>query len=180
MPRLLIALAAGWLALMAVAASAQGVDFESRGFRGQIYVGKTYPPRYSGEKSYNEERSSPRRATRSHEARKSKSNDTETAEKAKPTPANEDSEFENSSITTTSPVPASQKAAQSGGSDNENSTITTASVSDDKAGANDEKNVETTDASAKVEAKGEPTAARPTGCSRYFPTVGKTLEVPCE
>jgi len=181
MPRLLIALASAWLTLMTIGAAAQGVDFESRGFRGQIYVGKTYPPRYSSERSYNEERSSPRRVTRSHEARRSKSDDTETAQKSKPAPAKEakeDSKFENSSIAgVASTPPPDDKADRKSGPDAENSTIATTT---DEHKSSDEKKVVTTDAGAKVEAKVVPAAASSPTCSRYFPTVGKTLEVPCE
>jgi hypothetical protein len=89
------------------------------------------------------------------------------AEPAK-TPAT-NAETENSSMagasTGAAPVPVKQ-AAEDNGSKSENSTIAN----------NDPKPEIGTDIQAKI----EPAVSRQTVCSRYFPTAGRTLQVPCE
>jgi len=63
---------------------------------------------------------------------------------------------------------AAKKVELAEATDNENSTISTASLDNDEI-------FET-----EVEAKDEPKASSNVGCKKFFPTVGKTLTVPCE
>jgi hypothetical protein len=153
--------------------------------------------------SHSQERAAPRREPRSHEAResretkkqrviekaeksekpakakaktaKSERNEkpakTETAAKTSPPAA--DAEVENSSFARvgTAPEPHLATTVTPGdkGSE-EHSTIATASVSGSKA-------VEAATVDEKV-TNVAPTSG-PATCSRYFPTVGQTLRVPC-
>jgi len=90
---------------------------------------------------------------------------------AKATPAVADAEVENSSLALATKVgervPA--KTETPGDRGTQNSTIATASTSDTSTGS--------------VEANAGDKVSTGTGsatCSRYFPTVGQTLRVPCD
>lgn len=124
-----------------------------------------------------------RRATHNREAVKSRARDTDEDVKTTRSKASEPetatakaepaktaapgAEMENSSMagvsTGETPAPVKQ-ASKDDSSDNENSTI-----------ASNEP-----DTGTDIQAKIEPAVSRQTVCSRYFPTAGRTLQVPCE
>jgi len=135
----------------------------------------------------NDEGVSRKRATRNREAVRSHARDdddvkttatkpsvreTEKAEAAKPNAEVEE-------LVDRQPLPGrGQTRARDGTGDreggeyrphNRDSTIASAFVGDGKK-------VETTDASTKL----VPASSTSTSCTRYFPTVGRTLQVPCE
>jgi hypothetical protein len=145
-------------------------------------------------KSYSSERSAPRYEKRTREVvrersekRKSRVTETQRSEKvqkadkpekapkvvstAKATPAVTDAEVENSSFAQATRVgeriPA--KTETPGDRGTQNSTIATAATSDTSTGS--------VEASAVDKVS---TGSGATTCSRYFPTVGQTLRVPCD
>lgn len=136
-------------------------------------------------KSYGHERSAPRRArevfresrakkkSRVTETKPSKVEKVQKAEKATPAPVN--AEVENSSFALATAahdsVPAKTVTPSDRGS--EHSTIATAAVTDRATGS-----VEAANAGETV-TRVTPESNTVT-CSRYFPTVGQTLSVPCE
>ena len=149
-------------------------------------------------KSYSSERSAPRYEKRTREVvrersekRKSRVTETQRSEKvqkadnkpekvektpkvistAKATPAVADAEVENSSFAQATRVGerAPAKTETPGDRGTQHSTIATASTSDTSTGS--------------VEANAADKVSTGTGgatCSRYFPTVGQTLRVPCD
>ena len=150
-----IALAAALcLAGMTVAASAQGLSYESRGYGGPLYVGPNFqqggqhaPPVY-GQGPSKSERATTRRSR---------------AAKSRKAPATREAATEKSS-------PARRAAATDAGNsvaidkkaETENSTISGAALHSDGGNA---------------AAKGE---FAPVTCKRYVAAVGQTVSVPCD
>jgi hypothetical protein len=188
LPRTILAIASALLTAMAFFASAA-----------EACISCSYVPPVvdSPSKSYSAERSAPRHERRPREVRESreakkkprvtetakserneksgsekveKAAETETA--AKSAPAASDAQVENSSfaLVTAAHEPSAAKAETADDRGSEHSTIATAGSSRDKAveAANvDEKVTNVTPASNTVT------------CSRYFPSAGQTLSVPC-
>jgi hypothetical protein len=196
MSRTRFAIAAASLALMSAGASAQ-VSYESRGYGGPLGIGPNFqqggqhaPPVYGSgqERSYSTERyHAPQRLDR---VQRKRSNDDDDVKTAKKTPAAKESQEakatnENSSIVSIAsdkdkalPAPAvtEQKKTDVAKSDkskssNENSAI--ASVASSATAKADPVKAEVT----KADTDG---SGKPTGCKRYFPTVGQTVTVPCD
>ncbi len=191
MSRTRLALAPVSLALMAAGALAQGApSYESRGYGGPLYVGPNFqqggqsaPPVYDSSRSVERYRA-PQRLDRVQ--RKRTNDDAETAKKT-PEPSKESTESkeakaqnENSSIvsiSTDKPAPAAETPktdtakADAAKSRNENSTIASVASSATAKAA---------PAKAEVTKADTDGTGKPTGCKRYFPTVGQTLSVPCD
>jgi len=190
------ALAASALMLTCGGALAQDApSYESRGYGGPLYIGPNFhqggqmsPPNYdSGSRSYersysNERYRAPQRLDRV-ESRKRNDDDQDVKAAKKSEPAKEQtakSENENSSISVaadagkkpTDTAKTDTAKADAERSANENSTIasvaTTAKAEPVKASA------------AKADTDGASPSPKPTGCKRYFPTIGQTLSVPCD
>lgn len=189
MSRTRLAVAAVSLALMSAGALAQGApSYESRGYGGPLYIGPNFhqggqsaPPTYDSGRSVERYRA-PQRLDRVQ--RKRTNDDVETAKKT-PEPSAESKEAkaqnENSSIVsiaTDKPAPAATETpktdtakADAAKSRNENSTI----ASIDASATAKAEPVKATVTKADTDGTG-----KPTGCKRYFPTVGQTLSVPCD
>lgn len=191
MPKTRCALAASALMLTCGAALAQDApSYESRGYGGPLYIGPNFhqggqmaPPTYdSGSRSYErtERYRAPQRLDRvQSRKRDDDGDDVKSAKKTEPEKeTTAKSENENSSISVT--ADAAKKPADAPKTDtakgddqksaSENSTIasvaTTAKADPVKASA------------TKADTDGA--SAKPTGCKRYFPTIGQTLSVPCD
>ncbi len=192
-----LALAVSALMLTSVAALAQdSSSYESRGYGGPLGVGPNFhqggqsaPPVYdSGSRSNSVERyRAPQRLDRVERRR---SNDDEDVKSAKKTPAQDATESkeakadnENSSIVSiasdkdkVTPVTETPKTdtakADTAKSRSENSTI--ASVASSATAKADPVKA------AVTKADTDGASPKPTGCKRYFPTIGQTLSVPCD
>jgi hypothetical protein len=195
MSRTRLALAASALMLTSIAALA-APSYESRGYGGPLYIGPNFhqggqssPPAYDGSRSYSVERyRAPQRLDRVQRKRSSDDGDVKTAKKTEPSKEATEakSENENSSIvsigshadkkpidTPKADTPKTDTAkADAAKSSNENSTI--ASVASSTAAKADPVKADVT---TKADTDG---AGKPTGCKRYFPTIGQTLSVPCD
>lgn len=205
MPRTRLALAASALVLTTIAALAQDApSYESRGYGGPLYIGPNFhqggqssPPTYDGSRSYSVERNrAPQHLDRVQRKRSNDDDDVKTAKKTEPskeaTEAKEaKSDNENSSIVSigsdadkkpidtpkadtpkTDTAKADTPKADTAKSSNENSTI--ASVASSATAKADPVKADVT---TKADTDG---AGKPTGCKRYFPTIGQTLSVPCD
>ena len=193
MSRTRFAIAAAALALMSASASAQ-VSYESRGYGGPLGIGPNFqqggqhsPPVYGGQERSTERYRAPQRLDRVQRKRNTDDDDVKSAKK---TPAAEEpkeatARNENSSIvsiasekdkTLRAPAVTEQKQtdvakSEKSKSSNENSAI--ASVASSATAKADPVKAEVT----KADTDG---SGKPTGCKRYFPTVGQTITVPCD
>jgi hypothetical protein len=191
--RLVIAAAA--LALMSVGASAQ-VSFESRGYGGPLGIGPNFqqggqhaPPVYGSGQEHSNSTERYRAPQHIDRVQRKRNTDDDDVRSAKKTPAKEDSkeakaQNENSSIVSIAtdkdsapPAPAVSepsktdlaKSEKGNSRNNENSAI--ASIASSTKGDTVRSQV------TKADTDG---SGKPTGCKRYFPTVGQTITVPCE
>jgi hypothetical protein len=187
------ALAASALMLTCGAALAQDApSYESRGYGGPLYIGPNFhqggqmsPPSYdSGSRSYersysNERYRAPQRFDRVQSRKRDDDDDVKAAKKSEPTKEETaKSENENSSISVTA--------------DADKRPTDTAKTDTAKADTEKSANENSTIASVATTAKADPVKAsatkadtdgaspKPTGCKRYFPTIGQTLSVPCD
>lgn len=180
------ALAASALMLTCGAPLAQDApSYESRGYGGPLYIGPNFhqggqmsPPTYDGSRSVERYRA-PQRLDRVERKRNNNDDDVKAAKKTEPATESKEAkaENENSSISVTADAdrkPTDTAKADTAKADteklaNENSTIasvaTTAKADPVKASV------------TKADTNG---SGKPTGCKRYFPTVGQTLSVPCD
>jgi hypothetical protein len=184
-----LALAASALVLTSVAALAQDApSYESRGYGGPLYIGPNFhqggqmsPPTYDGSRSVERYRA-PQRLDRVERMRNNNDDDVKAAKKTEPSKESAESkeakaESENSSIVSMgadadkkpADTPKTDTAKADSGS--ENSTI--ASVASSATAKADPVKAAVT----KADTDG---SGKPTGCKRYFPTVGQTLSVPCD
>jgi hypothetical protein len=139
------------LPVLTVAAAAQGLSYESRGYGGPLYVGPNFqqggqhaPPVY-GQGASKTERATTRRS-RAAKSRKAPATREATTEKSSPAPKAAASD--------------TVKAAATDKAETENSTISSAGLQ--------------TDAGTKAEAASPPT------CKRFVAAVGQTVTVPCD
>jgi hypothetical protein len=192
MSKTYIALAASALMLTCGAAMAQDApSYESRGYGGPLYIGPNFhqggqmaPPTYdSGSRSYErstERYRAPQRLDRV-QSRKRDSDDEDVKAAKKSEPAKQEtakSESENSSISVAA--------------DADKKPIDTPKTDTAKADSEKSANENSAIASVATTAKADPVKAsvtkadtdgasvKPTGCKRYFPTIGQTLSVPCD
>jgi hypothetical protein len=191
------AIAASALMLTCGAAMAQDApSYESRGYGGPLYIGPNFhqggqmsPPTYdSGSRSSTERYRAPQRLDRV-ESRKRNSDDDDVKTAKKPAPEKEatektaKAESENSSISVA--ADANKKPTDTAKTD---MTKTDAARADSQKSANENSTIASVATTAKADpvktsatkADTDGASAKPSGCKRYFPTIGQTLSVPCD
>jgi ABC-type uncharacterized transport system involved in gliding motility auxiliary subunit len=190
------ALAASALMLTCGAALAQDApSYESRGYGGPLYIGPNFhqggqmsPPTYdSGSRSYErtERYRAPQRLDRVQSRKQNDDDDVKAAKKTEP--AKEQtakSESENSSISVT--ADADKKPTDTAKTDT--AKANTEKSANEKKSANENSTIASVATTAKADpvkasvtkADTDAASAKPSGCKRYFPTIGQTLSVPCD